>query len=453
MAGQEAAPLYEGLRAYLGRAYAGFHTPGHRGRLPGLAGIIARLDLTELPLQPGGASTPVLAREAESLAAALFGAERTYFLTNGASAGIMAMLLGTVPPGSVLTIGRDCHVSVVRACVLGDLRPDFLFPERRTEWAFPLGVDPVRAAAALRRGATVVLTNPVYQGIVWDLDVLAGAGGSLLVDEAHGAHLAFGRHGGGARAAGAAAWVHGSHKTLGSLTQTGMLHLGPGGREEAGAWLERLSTTSPSYPLLASLDLARRWAAREGRAAWERAAARMAGIRGILRRSVRVLDEADLPNGARLDPAKLTVLAPSGGHRTARRLLEDHGIQVEAAGLDWLTFLVTPFHSDREIRRLVEALPRVLAAGGTAGPRWPSGLPRRALWPREAALAPRRYLPLARAAGEIASEPLCPYPPGIPLVWPGEIIEDETIGSIEATLAGGGEVTGLDPRGVPVVQV
>lgn len=452
MAGQEKAPLYEGLRAYLGRACAGFHTPAHQGRLPGLAGICAELDLTEIPLTPGGAATPALVREAEALAAGLFGAERTYYLTNGASAGVLAMLLGACPPGSPVIVGRDCHVSVVWACIMGDLRPRFLPAEYRADWTFPLGVDPARAAAFLTGGGAVVLTNPTYQGVVWDVALLAGGGGRLLVDEAHGAHLAFGRHGRGARTAGAAAWVHGSHKTLGSLTQTGMLHLGPAGDRETGDWLERLSTTSPSYPLLASLDLARRWAARDGEASWAQAAGRMAEARETLARRIRVLTEQDAPDGAGLDPAKLTVHAPSGGGLAARILMERYGLQAEAVGPDWLTFLATPFHTDQEMARLVEALPRVLTAGGKPGPRWPSILPRRMLWPREASLARRRFISPARMRGEVAAAPLCPYPPGIPLVWPGEIIEDETAEFIQATIAAGGEVLGLDPRGVPVTS-
>jgi arginine/lysine/ornithine decarboxylase len=277
----------------------------------------------------------------------------------------------------------------------------------------------------------------------------------LLVDEAHGSHLIFGTYR-GAGAAHAAAWVHGSHKTLGSLTQTGMLHLGMGVPEEPYALcLERIDSTSRSYPLLASLDLARQWAARHGRDAWENAAGRMDGLRRILSGAgLTILDESRLPADASPDPAKLTVAAPAGGFHAAGKLLRDHGLQCEAAGPDWLCLLVTPFHTDEELERLVPALTDAIAPtregrGCCAG--WPERLPVRVFWPREAVLRPRRRMALTAAENMVAADPLCPYPPGIPLVWPGEIIDRDTVEYVKAFLAAGGTVTGVDAAGEAAV--
>lgn len=451
---QTCAPLYEALAEYAGGPWTGFHTPGHTGGRGLARGLPADLDLTEIVLRPGGPPIQDLVREAEELAAEAFGAGRTYFLTNGASIGVLASLLGTCAAGSSVLLGRDCHRSAVSACIIGDLRPRFIEPEQALDWAFTLGVAPARLAAEMRPGEAALITNPTYQGVVWDLGCLAGAGGTLLVDEAHGAHLA--ADGRGARAAGARAWVHGSHKTLVSLTQTGMLHLGPGAPVEAyAAWLATLASTSPSYPLLASLDLARRWSAGEGRRAWAEAGERLAGFRRELGRSgLRVLCDADLPAGAFLDPAKLTLAAPGGGYAAAAALFGEYGLQVEAAGCDWLTLLVTPFHSDQELARLKAALSAVIgpSGGGNGCPARPAHPPRRALWPREAFLGPRRLAPLADAAGEAAADSLCVYPPGIPLVWPGEVLDGETIAYIQAVSTAGGAVGGLQPGGfVPVV--
>ncbi len=326
----------------------------------------------------------------------------------------------------------------------------FLLPSSAPGWGFPLGVSSGRLREALASGLPVVATNPSYQGVVWDLRDLGATEGTLLVDEAHGSHLALLPAPQGAGPAHARAWVHGTHKTLGSLTQTGLLHLGPGvAPEPYAAWLDRLSSTSPSYPLLASLDLARRWAAARGRESWTRAAERLARLRARLRGGgVRVLDPAELPGGATADPAKLTVAVPGGGLAAARLLQRDWHIQAEAAGLDWLTFLITPHHTDDELGRLEKAL---LAGTGIGERRavtpWPAELPASVLPPKTASLGPRRRVPLGRAVGLVAAEPLCPYPPGIPLVWPGEAIGEEAVRYLRATLEAGGTAAGLDPAG------
>lgn len=452
---QERAPLFEGLSAYASAGMTGFHTPAHAGGRPFEPISWCRLDLTEVPLRPGGPDVPSLVAAAEVLAAAYFGAERTFLLGNGASIGVMAMILGACPPGGGIAISRDCHISMVNACVIGDLRPSFVEQVTVSGWSFPLGAEPGRLRQALAAGIPVAVTNPTYQGVAWDLGGLAGTGGCLLVDEAHGAHLNALPEYRGAKDAGARAWTHGCHKTLGSLAQTGLLHLGPGGPVDGcAAWLERLSSTSPSYPLLASLDLARRWAALHAREAWEKAAERLAAMRRALTRAGwRVLGEDDLPPGARPDPAKLTVAVPGGGPAAARQLHARYGIQAEAAGLDWLTFIITPFHTDEETARLSRALMEMERPPARDGglPPWPAGLPARALWPRQAALGPRRRVPLARAGGLVAAEPLSPYPPGIPLLWPGEVLAEEILEYLAAVLAAGGTVRGVDAAGTIAV--
>ena len=163
---------------------------------------------------------------------------------------------------------------------------------------------------------------------------------------------------------------------------------------------------------------------------------------------MRVLGSGELPAGAGLDPAKLTVAVPAGGLAAARLLQRDWGIQAEAAGLDWLTFLITPFHTDDELNRLENALTAEVRSSpeGAVTP-WPVGIPEPVLSPKAASLGPRRRLPLERASGLVAAEPLCPYPPGIPLVWPGEVIGEEAVRYLRATLAAGGTASGLDREG------
>ena len=205
---QEAAPLYEGLLAYQSHGLLGFHTPGHTGGRTFALGDLAALELTEVPFWPEGPGVTHLVAQAERLAADLFGAGTTFFLTNGATAGILAMLLGSCPPGTPIAVGRDCHRSVVAACILGDLHPVFLPSQYREGWSFPFGTSAAELGKALAGPAPVLATNPSYQGVIWDLRPLADVSGSLLVDEAHGAHLIFhaGAGGGPRQCPGLGSW-------------------------------------------------------------------------------------------------------------------------------------------------------------------------------------------------------------------------------------------------------
>lgn len=476
MAAKVEAPLVAALTAYLARGCLACHFPAHKGargwpdfwrELVGEG--VGRLDLTELPglddlHAPHG---PIAA--AQALAASLCGAKESYFLINGASVGLMAALLGLCRPGEVVVMPRYGHRSLVAAAVLSGIRPVFLAGEYDPLWGLPTRVTPPELDAVLAsfpQAAVLVLVYPTYEGVAFDLGSLItlahGRGLKVVVDQAHGAH--FGLHASfppGALGLGADVVVDGWHKTLGSLTQTAVLHLGQGVNfgERIALALDFLQSTSPSYPLLASIDALRAEIARRGADLWEAALAAADEVRAWLDGDWRFVVWTPGP-GLTQDPLRLVVAAPSlgyDGRELALSLCERGGLAVEAWG-DRHVLLVFSLADDREVASRVVAAFRAVAAQGTADRRakTPGVLPRLAippavLTPREAFFAAHRWLPLGEAVGEVAARAIVLYPPGTPLCWPGELIGEEVAHYVEIYRRRGYHLQGLSLRGEAAV--
>lgn len=413
------------------------HLPAHgrgRGLAPELAGLLRQppgcWDLPELPgiggpLEPAGAVAA-----AQRACASLLGAEHCWFGVNGASGLLQAALLALAPPGSRVLLPRNLHRSLLHGCVLGQLRPvlySLPFDPASGLWQPADGAWLRRVlAAALAQGplAAVVLTSPSYQGLATDLAPLAAAvhaaGLPLLVDQAHGR--------GEAVAAGADLTVLSCQKGAGGLAQSAAL-LAQGPRLEPAA-LQRsllwLQTSSPSALLLASAEAALRHscsaAGRDQRRRAEAVAAR-------LRRRCAVLG---VPLLANQDPLRLVLHTAALGINglQADAWLLERGVIAELPEPGTLTFCL----GERPAAALARRLPRLLAglAADLGGdPLAPFSAPPLPLVAEpELALqlawrAPFRELPLAQAAGQLAAEPVCPYPPGIPLLVPGERIDGQ----------------------------
>lgn len=467
MLDQRRTPLFTAMQRYLRRQPAVFHVPGHKqGRAapPALrrwlgAGAL-QLDLTEAPgLDDLHAPSGVIA-EAQALAAAAFGAARSFFLVGGTTAGIHAMLLAALRPGEAVLVPRHAHRSVHGGLILAGARPVWLPPAYDPDLAIPLGVPPEAVAQALDRhpeARALVVVHPTYHGIpaaIHPLVQLAHDRGlPVLVDEAHGAHFAF--HPDlppSALAAGADAVAQSLHKTGGSLTQSSLLHLGYGCRldpDRVQAALRLVQSTSPSYLLMASLDLARRELALRGRRLWDRALALAAAAREALARvpGVRVVDYPGM------DPTRL-ILDVRGrgltGYEAAEQLWRQ-GVAVELAGHGYLLAILSPGDGRESLGRLVAAVRRLRPsrrrkAGAGVGPPGLPPWPEVVLTPREAALGRQEAVPLSRSEGRIAAELVAPYPPGIPVLAPGERITPAVLAYLEECLRTGQHLQGpADP--------
>jgi lysine decarboxylase len=413
------------------------HLPAHgrgRGLAPELAALLRRSpgswDLPELPTIGGPLEPDGAVAEAQAACAALLGAERCWFGVNGASGLLQAALLGLAPPGSRVLLPRNLHRSLLHGCVLGQLRPvlfNLPFDPASGLWQPPDAAWLQRVLAAALAGgplAAVVLVSPSYQGLAVDLAPLAavvhGAGLPLLVDQAHGR--------GEALAAGADLVVLSCQKAGGGLAQSAAL-LGQGSRLDGEA-IERsllwLQTSSPSALLLASAEAAlRHGCSGAGRRRRRRAEA----VAARLRRRCAALA---LPLLANHDPLRLVLHTAALGINglEADSWLLERGVIAELPEPGALTFCL----GEQPPAGLEWRLPRTLAVlvrarGGDPLP--PFSAPPLALVAEPeldlgvAWRAPARSLPLEQAAGQLAAEPVCPYPPGIPLLVPGERIDAE----------------------------
>jgi arginine decarboxylase len=417
----------------------------------------------------GSASAYEVARR---LAADAWGARRAWFLTNGASQGNVAACLAIAQRGDRVVVQRTVHASTIDGMVLAGLRPTFVAPQVHAGLGVAHCVLPSALDAALARtpdAAAAIVVSPTYFGAVADVRGLArGAhahGVPLIVDEAWGAHLAFSdalpEH---ALAAGADLVISSTHKHGGSLTQSGMLHLGHGPHlDEAGIdhALRLVSSTSPSSLLLASLDAARRHAVLHSPQLLAQATAELAALRRRIRRlcGLEVLDERAVGSFgiAAIDPLRVCVdvrVTGCSGHDVARHMRIHDDVHVELSGEH---VLVAVFGLGEPVavlgERLVQSLARacvrltrrrepIAVAHVRHAPPWGPA----ALSPRAAFLSAREAVPVAEAEGRIAAECLAAYPPGIPNVIPGERLTRENLANLRRTLEQGGVVRGAaDP--------
>ncbi len=486
-AGQQETPYLDALCEYAARRPARLHVPGHkggRGADPGLLDAIGERALSlDIPALTHGidiGSDPTPFERAQRLAAEAWGASRAWFLVNGASQGNLAAGLALAHHGREVVVQRNAHSSAIDALVLSGLRPTFAAPEVDPE----LGIahclteetlDRALAATPGAIGAWVV--SPTYFGAAADVRRLAavahGHGVPLVVDEAWGAHMAFHEqlpeH---ALAAGADLVISSTHKIVGSLTQSAILHLGHGaegliGEDAVDRAVTLTESTSPSALLCGSLDAARRQAAVHGRGLLSETIEELARTREEIQTidGLDVLDErlAGRPGVFAYDPLRLAIDVrgvAASGYELAPLLREIGDINLELYAQN---VLVAVFgmaergapEASRLVGALREAVRRVgLDPGGArtsfaAPPPWGE----LAMTPREAYLGAQEVVPAARAGGRIAAESLATYPPGIPNVLPGERLNAETIAYVQRTLAAGGSVRGASDRLLRTVRV
>jgi len=434
------APLWEAVLRHSYQEQYPFHVPGHKGGrgLPDEFKIaMARLDLTELDaldnlLFPSG---PIA--EAEALAREFAGAYATHFTTNGSSAALIAAVLACCPRGSQIALPQNAHLSLFHACVLGDLSPCFVPIEFDHRLGIPLGPTPesLRLLLLRERVSLVVLVHPTYHGVCLDIAPLAAVcqefSVPLLVDEAHGTHLLLAPAPPlSALRMGAEIVVQSVHKTGLALTGAAWVHCLK--EEWAGRVKDALrlvQSTSPSYLLLTSLDLARRSMSQGGSEMYREATA--------VAEAARELFPTYLPPYPyRQDPLRLVIQATKlgmDGYALAKHLaswkvvpeMAEPGAVTLVIGLSdreealaALKAAATPLATHRQGDATVPALPP-----------WPS-CPQR-LRPAEVYFQPKVETRLTEAQGRIAAEAVAPYPPGIPIIWPGQEFTRECIEYLE----------------------
>jgi arginine decarboxylase len=494
MSNQAEAPYLDAVVAYVSRRPGRFHIPGHKGTGadPGLLEALGEAAiLHDVPAGIEGIDVgpdPTPFQRAQRLAADAWGARRSWFLLNGASGGNHAICvslahasgeLATGPPhrGRVV-VQRNVHSSTIDGLVLSGLRPRFVAPEIDPELGIAHCVTPEALDAALDSepdAVAAMLVSPTYFGAVARIAELAEVAHAhdlpLVVDEAWGSHLYF--HPdlpAGALREGADMVLSSTHKIVGSLTQSAILHLGTEGRIDEDV-IDRsvtlVESTSPNALLTASLDGARRFAATRGQELLDETVATLARTRERIREilGLDVLDQrlAGRTSVAAWDPLRLSIdVRGTGatGHRIAQLMRDRDDINLELFSEN---VVVAVFGMGETAapgaEMLVEGLRHATEEVGPADLEHRRAFAQPPPWgplelaPRDAFLGPQEVVAFEEAEGRIAAESLAAYPPGVPNVLPGERLTGPTLSYIADSVAHGGLVRGASDRSLRTVRV
>lgn len=466
--------MYQQLISYGESDVYPFHMPGHKRRALPFPNPYT-IDITEIDGFDNLHHAEGLIREAEERAAKLYGADRSYYLVNGSTCGLLAAICAAARRGDKVLAARNCHKAVYHAISMQGLAAEFLYPAI-TRGDLQGQITAAQVEEALTKHpdiAVVILTSPTYEGIVSDVAAIAACchahGAALIVDEAHGAHFGFGAgFPENAVRLGADAVIMSLHKTLPSFTQTALLHCN-GTRIDPGRvarYLGVYETSSPSYLFMAGMDacidLLREQGAelfaeyRRRLDAFYRDTADLAQLH-VMRREDLCKEEA-----YDWDDSKLIIYAGAmGGEALHQELRGHYHLQMEMVSADYVLGMTSLMDTDEGMRRLVTALHEIdekngqlvtalhetdekngrlnaalcesnekngrlnaAEAGFTA--RMYRENPRR-MQIYQALDLPYREVPLDEAVGKMAADYVYLYPPGIPLIVPGEVITEEFI--------------------------
>ena len=489
---QTRAPYFQALLDYVDAGVVPFHTPGHKqgiGLDPAFRAFvgdnIASIDLTPMPgiddlLQPTESI-----KEAQQLAAEAYGAERSYFLINGSTSGNQCMMMTAVNPGDSVAVPRNSHKSLLGSLVMSGARPIYMQPEVDETLHMDHTVTPQTVEQTLEENPgvkAVYIVSPTYYGVAADLEAIEAIVHAhdkiLMVDEAWGPHFHF--HPAlpiSSTAAGADMCINSTHKMLSSFSQTAMLHQ-QGKRvrvDRLEAVLKLFLSTSPNLPMVASLDVARRQMATEG-------AALLSKTIDLANDTRRRLNEIEgvycfgeelqgRPGVFDLDPTKVTITVKNlgyTGYEASEILRRRYNVQVELADLfnvvALFTMGTTQVAADRlllgvsELAREDRAVDIFSPSGvlqrrmKTGTYRLPKTPPMRML-PREAFLADTESVKFKTSAGRICAEVITPYPPGIPVISPGEEITKEIIDYLDLELRAGVHMQGPFDKDLKKIRV
>lgn len=449
-----------------------FHMPGHKGsriyRKYGYSDFIENMvdyDITEIPGADNLFQAEGIIEAAAEKYRKLYGIRKSYLLINGTSGGLIAAVLATVSKGGRIIMARNCHKSVFNALTLGDIDPVYAYPSEIERYGISGAVHADEIERLLDENPdaeAVILPSPNYYGICSDIEAIGGvvheAGKILIIDQAHGAHLSlFGKYGSmdmprAAEDCGADIVVNSTHKTLLSFTQSAVLNVVSDKIDTARLEdrLQAVESTSPSYILMASMDINADILSAHGREiteSWEEAidhfykkssdinGLRVMSVPGYMDRTKLNLDMSDVGlNGAELE-----------------ELLAERGIFAELTTGNILMCMTGAGNTISDINRLLTALEEISckrhAAGimtGHQGVRSDHSL----LWSlkRELRAVPvhKEKIKLEDCAGRICASSVIPYPPGIPLICPGEIITENDVSFVKKLRAAGEKVIGID---------
>ena len=477
---QESTPIYDALQNYLKNRIVSFDVPGHKQGKGHKALVEAfgqkcvSMDLnSSKPLDNLTHPTGVI-REAEELAAEAFGAKQAFLILNGTTAAVQNMIFSTCRKGDKIIMPRNVHKSVINAMVICGAEPVYVNPGVNPELGISLGMSLAEVKHAIEQNPdakAVFVNNPTDYGVCSNLAELVSmahaAGMYALADEAHGTHLYFGE---GlplsAMKAGADMSAVSIHKTGGSLTQSSILLLGKGADAEGVRQTINLTqSTSGSYLLMASLDIARKNLSLNGKEIF----AKVLSLASYARQEVNKLEGfrafgRDIINGDTVfdfDETKLSVHTRAmglAGIEVYDILRDEFGIQIEFGDIGNILAIISVGDRELEIERLLGALSEIKRRFSKE----PMNMldheyinPLVAMSPQKAFYADKRTVAITQSSGKISAELVMAYPPGIPILAPGERITEEIIDYIRYAKEKGCVMTGtrdMDMNNIEIVE-
>ena len=478
MLSQERAPIYEALENFKKMRVVPFDVPGHkRGRgNPELVALLGEkcvsMDVNSMKPLDNLCHPISVIREAEDLAAEAFGAAHAFLMVGGTTSAVQSMVLSVVKRGDKIILPRNVHRSVMGALVLCGAIPVYVNPECDERLGISLGmsIDAVKQAIADNPEAKAILVNnPTYYGICSDLKSiveLAHAHGMYcLADEAHGTHFYFGENMPiSAMAAGADMAAVSMHKSGGSLTQSSLLLIGENIQEGYVRQIINLTqTTSASYLLLSSLDISRRNLALRGKEAF----GKVAQMAQYARKEINSIGGyyaygSELINGDSVYDFDTTKLAVNtldiglAGIEVYDLLRDEYDIQIEFGDLGNILAYLSIGDRERDLERLVSSLAEIRRRFGKSGNELMKQEyidPKVVASPQEAFYAAKESLPIEQTEGRISSEFLMCYPPGIPIIAPGELITKEILNYIQYAKEKGCSITGPEDAEITRLNV
>ncbi len=489
---QTKTPYFSALLEYVDSGVQPFHTPGHmqgngadRAFREFVGDNLLAIDLTPMPgiddlLQPMESI-----KEAQELAADAYGADHTFFLVNGSTSGNQCMMMTAVNPGEKIAVPRNSHKSMLGGLVMSGAEPVYMQPAVDQEMHMDNSVTPETVARTLEEHPdikAVYLVSPTYYGVAADLvsieRIVHDAGKLLLVDEAWGPHFHF--HPAlpiSATAAGADMCINSTHKMLSAFSQCAMLHqVGDRVRlDRLKSVLKMFLSTSPNLPMVASLDVARKQMATEGAALLSQTIDLAEEARRRLNEIDRLYCFGEELEGREgvfdLDPTKITVRVTGlgyTGYEASEILRRRYNIQVELADLFNVVALFTIGTTRDAAERFVTAFEEmarddrpvdIYAPSGILEQRLKHGsyhfpdIPPMRMLPRDAFLADTEFVAFKDSAGRICAETISPYPPGIPVISPGEEITADLIDYLRLELKAGVRIQGPYDDELKVIRV
>ena len=459
-------PLIDGLKEYIKEKNIRFHMPGHKAKdeLKSLGNMIPEIDVTEVRGVDNLHNAKSIIAESQKNASRVFKSKHTFYSVNGTTGGIYAAVNSQTSPGDKVLISRDSHKAVYQSLVLGGLRCDYIYPKYDNENNMLIGIDPSEVREKLKSDDSikvVVINYPSYYGVCSDVSMIANIVHEfdriLIVDEAHGSHLSFHKSlPDSSLELRADIVIQSTHKTLPAFTQSSMVHVGTENVDidKLKLHMSIFQTTSPSYILLSSIDYAVDYMDRVGYKRLDEAIKKIDKITLDLNKLKRV--KIYNGKGIKLKPYDFDVtkflfkIEGIRGTRLEEILRDDYKIQVELSDHYYCLALITPLDDIEDLEKLKIAIADISKKdeyieedSKKKNLDIKNIMPKIILEPHKAFYSDKISVQLEKSIGEISGEFIIPYPPGIPILTPGEEITKEIVEHIECLKLENIEILGL----------